>query len=237
MAAIRRDQHNRCTVRSRSLSFARIRPACFSWSPRRRTASQRSPRWTGRAVGDFGNARSTCSARLRRWPPQFLRSHLTAGVCAFSLTSRITQRDGTTGRDAPGSRTLLDPSDPGPRRPAPPRRSRASGRPAGTPAYSMIPGWRPPPGPGSPGVRRHPAEDPVGGMTGRRCDGLAIASGLAICELPCMAAKVGLRTVLPSASLAWSPQVFSAGTETALIGLIVTKLRFIVYDKQLSGPS
>ena len=52
----------------------------------------------------------------------------TAGVCAFSLTSRITQRDGTTGRDAPGSRTLLYPGDPGPHRPAPPRRSRASGR-------------------------------------------------------------------------------------------------------------
>jgi len=49
--------------------------------------------------------------------------------CARSpLTSRITQRDGTTGRDAPGSRTLLYPGDPGPHRPAPPRRSRASGR-------------------------------------------------------------------------------------------------------------
>ena len=35
---------------------------------------------------------------------------ITAGVCAFSLTSRITQRDGTTGRDAPGSRTLLSPA-------------------------------------------------------------------------------------------------------------------------------
>jgi hypothetical protein len=33
--------------------------------------------------------------------------------------------------------------------------------PAGTPAYSMIPGWRPPPGPGSPGVRRHPAGSPA----------------------------------------------------------------------------
>ena len=84
-----------------------------------------------------------------------------AGVCAFSLTSRITQRDGTTGRDAPGSRTLLYPGDPGPHRPAPPRRSRASGRQPGTPAYPMIPGWRPPPGPGSPGVRRHPAGSPA----------------------------------------------------------------------------
>jgi hypothetical protein len=33
--------------------------------------------------------------------------------------------------------------------------------PAGTPACSMIPGWRPPPGPGSPGVRRHPAGSPA----------------------------------------------------------------------------
>jgi hypothetical protein len=75
-----------------------------------------------------------------------------AGVCAFSLTSRITQRDGTIGRDAPGCRTLLYPGDPGPHRPAPPRRSRASGRLPEPPACSMIPGWRPPPGPGSPGT-------------------------------------------------------------------------------------
>ena len=33
--------------------------------------------------------------------------------------------------------------------------------PAGTPAYSMIPGSRPPPDPGSPGVRRHPAGSPA----------------------------------------------------------------------------
>jgi len=53
--------------------------------------------------------------------------YLTAAVCAFSLTSRITQRDGTTRRDAPGSRTLPHPGDPGPHRPAPPPRSRAPG--------------------------------------------------------------------------------------------------------------
>jgi hypothetical protein len=33
--------------------------------------------------------------------------------------------------------------------------------PAGTPACSTIPGWRPPPGPESPGVRRHPAGSPA----------------------------------------------------------------------------
>jgi hypothetical protein len=38
------------------------------------------------------------------------RTSRSAGVCAFSLNSRITQRDGTTGRDAPGSRTLLPPA-------------------------------------------------------------------------------------------------------------------------------
>jgi hypothetical protein len=32
------------------------------------------------------------------------------------VTSRITQRDGATGRHAPGSRTLLYPGDPGPHR-------------------------------------------------------------------------------------------------------------------------
>ena len=79
---------------------------------------------------------------------------ITAGVCAFSLTSRITQRDGTTGRDAPGSPTLLYPSDPGPHRPGPTATFTGVRPPAGTPAYSMIPGWRPPPGPGSPGVGR-----------------------------------------------------------------------------------
>jgi hypothetical protein len=55
-------------------------------------------------------------------------AQITAALCAFSPTSFITQRDGTTGRDAPDSRTLLYPGDPGPHRPAPPRRSRASGR-------------------------------------------------------------------------------------------------------------
>ena len=62
-------------------------------------------------------------APFRQTPQQRERSRiarLTAGVCAFSLTSRITQRDGTTGRDAPGSGTLLYPDDPGPHRPAPP---------------------------------------------------------------------------------------------------------------------
>jgi predicted nucleotidyltransferase len=57
-----------------------------------------------------------------------------AGLCAFSLTSRMTQRDGTTGRDAPGSRTSCTPGDPAPHGPTPPRRSRASGR---------LPGSRP----------------------------------------------------------------------------------------------
>ena len=45
-----------------------------------------------------------CATRNRQ------RRHGQPGVCAFSLTSRITQRDGTTGRDAPGSRTLLYPA-------------------------------------------------------------------------------------------------------------------------------
>ena len=53
---------------------------------------------------------------------------ITAGVCAFFLTSLVAERNAGTGRDAPGSRTLLYPGDPGPRRPAPPRRSGASGR-------------------------------------------------------------------------------------------------------------
>jgi hypothetical protein len=98
-----------------------------------------------------------------------------AGVCAFSLTSRITQRDGTTGRDAPGSRTLLYPGEPG-TAPAGSTATFTGARPpAGTPAYSMIPGWRPPPGPGSPGVRRHPADSraiPEPGPRARRHPGV-----------------------------------------------------------------
>jgi hypothetical protein len=83
-----------------------------------------------------------------------------AGVCAFSPTSRITQRDGTTERDAPDNCTLLYPGDPGPRRPL---HREVHGRPAAgrTPACSMIPGWRPPPGPGSPGVRSHAGGSPA----------------------------------------------------------------------------
>jgi len=34
--------------------------------------------------------------------PTDVQPRIAAAVCAFSLTSRITQRDGTTGRDAPG---------------------------------------------------------------------------------------------------------------------------------------
>jgi hypothetical protein len=72
--------------------------------------------------------RTSRSGATRLASPAMDLPSITAGVCAFSLTSRITQRDGTIGRDAPGSRTLLYPGDPGPHRPAPPRRSRASGR-------------------------------------------------------------------------------------------------------------
>jgi hypothetical protein len=78
------------------------------------------------------------------------------GVCAFSLASRITRRDGTTRRNGPDSRTILYPAT----------RDRTGwlhrdvhGRPVAgrNPAYSMIPDWLPPPGPGSPGAHRHPA--------------------------------------------------------------------------------
>lgn len=63
-------------------------------------------------------------------------------------------------------------------------------------------------------------------------------AGWHIPERPCWTAETAessgsLRTVLPSASLTWSPQAVPAGTETAVIGLIRTKLRFIVYDEQL----
>ena len=66
----------------------------------------------------------------------------TAAPCAFSLTTRITQRDGRQGTDAPGSRTRV----PGPgRKPEPGR--------------WMSPGWRP--SPRSPAVSGHPAGSPA----------------------------------------------------------------------------
>ena len=90
------------------------------------------------------------------------RTHIGGGACAFSLTSRITQRGGRTGRDAPGSRIVLYPGDPGPHRPGATAATFTGARPpAGTPACSMIPAWRPPPGPGSSGVRRHPPGSPA----------------------------------------------------------------------------
>jgi hypothetical protein len=54
--------------------------------------------------------------RLQRTGPKGLIQYRTAAPCAFSLTTRITQRDGRQGTDAPGSRTLLYPGDPGPHR-------------------------------------------------------------------------------------------------------------------------
>ena len=115
--------------------------------------------FTGTTLPD--GRRSTCSARLRTRHSADHACARSAGVCAFSPTSRITQRDGTTGRDAPDNCT-----PPVPRRPGTaPAGSTATFTgvrpPAGTPAYSMIPGWRPPPGPGPPGVRRHPAASPA----------------------------------------------------------------------------
>jgi hypothetical protein len=71
-------------------------------------------------------------------------------VCAFSLTSRITQRDGTTGRDAPGSPPSWTPA-------IRDRTGRLHRDVHGVPAACQnlglldIPGWRPPPDPGSSG--------------------------------------------------------------------------------------
>jgi hypothetical protein len=88
-----------------------------------RPSSSRGP-----CGGSEGPCRSPGSVAFRTLLTCISESSITAGVCAFSTTSRITQRDGTTWRDAPGSRTLLYPGDPGPHRPTPPRGSRASGR-------------------------------------------------------------------------------------------------------------
>jgi hypothetical protein len=128
-------------------------PGAAGPGARRRPACQDSPPGTARRTPGYERQKPASLV--------FMPDARSAGVCAFSPTSRITQRDGTTGRDAPDNCTLLYPGDPGPHRPAPPRRSRASGRLPEPPACSMIPGWRPPPGPGSPGIRRHPGGSPA----------------------------------------------------------------------------
>jgi len=125
-----------------------------------RIAAHRSP----------GSARHRAATSATRLP-------IISALRAFSLTSRITQRDGTTGRDAPGSRPLLYPGDPGPYRPAPPRSSRASGRLPG-PGLLDDPGRAPAPRPGSPGVRRHPAGSPAITKPGPR-------AACCICGLDC----------------------------------------------------
>jgi hypothetical protein len=110
------------------------------------------------------------------------RAYLSAGVCAFFLAPRITQRDGMSGRDLPGSRTLLYPGDPG-TAPADSIATFTGVRPpAGTPGLLDDPGLVAPasrpriargpqaPGrqPGHPGVRSsspaasgRPGRDPV----------------------------------------------------------------------------
>jgi hypothetical protein len=64
--------------------------------------------------GNYWNYRRSPKSARHREPTITTHLAMQAGVCPFSLTSRITQRDSTTGRDAPGSRTLLYPGHPGP---------------------------------------------------------------------------------------------------------------------------
>jgi hypothetical protein len=141
-------------------------PRGLSRPNRSRAAGWRHHRWQRRS------SRGAPARRLPRsggavvpaftpWPPS-----RTAAVCAFSLTSCITQRDGMTGRDAPGSRTLLYPGDPGPHRPAPPRRSRAPGRlpePRHTRRFRAGVRLPAPDRPGSAGIRSaaRPSRSPV----------------------------------------------------------------------------
>jgi hypothetical protein len=99
-------------------------------------------------------ARSILRARPRRPRPATTYPTITAGVCAFSPTSHITQRD-----DGIGMRHAGPPHPPAPRRPrphrtAPPRRPEAR-----SPLYD--PALAPVPGPGSPGVSMHLAGIPA----------------------------------------------------------------------------
>ena len=135
-------------------TFGRFQPLARAWPPS-----------GGKISASAALSASACRTRRSARPgsarTRTHRPRITAGVCAFSLTSRITQREGTTGRDAPDNCTLLYPGDPGPAPVGSTARFTGVRPPAGTPACSMIPGWRPPPGPGSPGVRRNPADSPA----------------------------------------------------------------------------
>jgi hypothetical protein len=150
-----------------------------SGSQARRGECARSPadpkRWQGRRAAGVTGCRTSSPARRE---PAVWATRLpsrSVAVCAFSLTSRITQRDGTTGRGAPGSRTLLYPGWPGDRTGRLHRD--VHGRPAAcqNPGLLDDPGLASPPGPGSPGARRPPAGSPAipePGPRGRRHPGI-----------------------------------------------------------------
>ena len=105
------------------------------------------PKFSAAPCGREQNPHSWARHQLGDKPPL---TRISAGVCAFSLTLRITQRDGTT-----RARHTEQPHPP-----VPPATRDRTGR-----LHRDIHG-RPPPGPGSPGVRRHrpaarPSRSPV----------------------------------------------------------------------------
>jgi hypothetical protein len=109
---------------------------------------------------------------LLRPSAHLLTAFISAAVCAFSVTSRVAQRDGVAGRGHAEKPHLAAPRRPGTHWRAPPRRS--GGLTAcRSLARWMMPGWHPSACPGSPRVPRHP----VGSRPSRRRPRVPAASG------------------------------------------------------------
>jgi hypothetical protein len=93
--------------------------------------------------------RMSKSGRPRLRPAPSQQPSISAAVCAFSVRSRVTQRDGVAGRGHAGKPHLAAPRRPGTHWRAPPRRS--GGLTAcRSLARWMMPGWHPSACPGSP---------------------------------------------------------------------------------------
>ena len=160
------------------------RPPCaHRRHPRARSSTRtgRPPHKHDTLPGSQARHITSIYVRSRLWRARHREPIRSAGVCASFLAPRITQRDGMSGRDLPGSRTLLYPSDPG-TAPADSIATFTGVRPpAGTPGLLDDPGLAPAsrpriargpqaPGrqPGHPGVRSsspaasgRPGRDPV----------------------------------------------------------------------------
>ena len=102
-----------------------------------RTPARAVPQPASRPRAADDDRRSPVSAGHRQAIRRRSPTYRTA-LRAFSLTSRITQRDGNTAHDSPGSRTLLYPDGPGPPRVGSTATFTGVRPPAGTPVSRAL---------------------------------------------------------------------------------------------------